>query len=69
MSEITIPAKFAGKCQACGFKFPAGTWIKFDPVRRTAMHRQCPEPSYDGTEQAAIFNQWIKAMEDNRERS
>lgn len=64
MSEITIPAKFPGQCKACGFKFPSGTWIKFDPAKRTAVHRECPEPSYDGTEQAAIFNQWVERAQE-----
>jgi hypothetical protein len=58
-----MPAKFPGKCKACGFKFPVGEWIKFDPASRTAVHRKCPEPSYDGTEQKNIFENWIKTVE------
>lgn len=62
--EITMFAKFAGKCSDCGFKFPEGTAIKFHTGRRTARHVKCPEVSYDGTEQANVFNMWIQRAEE-----
>lgn len=58
-----MKTKFPGKCSACGLKFPKDTKIKFDTDKRTAEHVECPEQSYDGTEQANIFNQWIERAE------
>jgi hypothetical protein len=60
MSTISMSAKFAGKCSACGFKFAQGTQILFDTEKRTAEHEKCPEQSYDGAEQASIFDLWIQ---------
>jgi hypothetical protein len=64
MPEITIPSKYPGKCVKCGLKFPMGTQIKYDTDKRTAEHVECPEVSYDGTEQASIFDMWVKRAQD-----
>ena len=61
--EITMVSKFPGKCTECGFKFPKDTFIRFNTFKRTAKHVKCPEVSYDGTEQANVFDMWIKAVE------
>lgn len=62
--EITMSAKFAGKCSECGFKFSEGTRIKFHTFKRTAKHAKCPEVSYDGSEQASIFGMWIERAQE-----
>lgn len=66
--EITTTAKFPGTCKACGFRFPAGEWIKFDLASKTAIHHKCPEISYDGTEQAALFETWVQRAQDADKR-
>jgi hypothetical protein len=58
--ERIISAQFPGKCTDCGFKFPIGTLIKFNTHKRTARHVKCPEPDYSGTEQANIFEMWVR---------
>jgi hypothetical protein len=63
-NQITMTAKFPGKCSACGFKFAAGAQIKFDIDNRTAEHVKCPEVSYDGAEQANIFDMWVKMAQE-----
>jgi uncharacterized Fe-S center protein len=62
--ERTISAKFAGKCTECGQRFPVGTLIKFNTYKRTAKHVKCPEISYDGSEQAAVFEMWVRRAEE-----
>jgi hypothetical protein len=64
VSTITMSAKFPGKCSACGFKFAAGTQILFDTEKRTAEHSNCPEQSYDGAEQASVFELWIQRAQE-----
>lgn len=63
-NEITMQAKFAGTCTECGFKFPKDTFIKFNTFKRTAKHVKCPEVSYDGSEQASVFEKWIQRAQE-----
>lgn len=62
--ELTITAKFAGKCVECGYRIEVGTWIKYDLVTKKARHKKCPEPDYSGTEQKNVFNTWIQRAEE-----
>lgn len=63
-NEITMQAKFAGKCTECGFRFAEGAFIRFHTFNRTAKHVKCPEVSYDGSEQASIFEMWIERAQE-----
>ena len=60
--EIEMEAKFPGKCIDCGYKFDAGTKIKFDTNARTAKHVECPQ--HDPNEQANIFDMWVKMAQE-----
>ncbi len=61
MSNGGMPAKYPGTCKKCGQRFPVGTQINWDPATKKAEHfEKCPELSYDGTEQANIFEMWVK---------
>lgn len=64
-NEITMQAKFAGKCTECGFNFPKDTFIKFHTGTRKAKHVKCPEVSYDGSEQAGIFETWVQRAQES----
>lgn len=59
-NEITMYAKFDGKCTDCGYKIDKGSAIKYNTANRTAKHVKCPKPDYSGTEQKNIFNMWIE---------
>lgn len=59
-----MAAKFPGKYSTYSFKFPVGTQIKFDKSKRIAEHVTCSEVSYDGAEQASIFNNWIRIAQE-----
>jgi hypothetical protein len=55
-----MPAKFAGTCRKCKQWFPVGTQITWDAAARKAEHfGECPDP-YDGTEQAKLFELWVR---------
>ncbi len=62
--EIIMSAKFPGKCTECGYRFEAGTLIKFNTFRKTAKHKVCPEPSYDGTEQVKVFEMCVQRAQE-----
>jgi hypothetical protein len=64
-NEITMAAKFAGKCSECGFRFPKDTFIKFHTFNRTAKHVKCPEPDYSGVEQRSIFETWVQRAQES----
>jgi hypothetical protein len=59
-SEITMYAKFDGKCTDCGYKIDKGAAIKYNTASRTAKHVKCPEPDYSGDKQRNIFEMWIE---------
>lgn len=63
-SEFLMSAKFTGKCCTCGYKIDVGAWIMYDPSAKRARHQICPEPSYDGTEQAKVFELWVQRAQE-----
>lgn len=63
-NEFEMESKYAGKCADCGFRFPVGTKIKFDTVKRVATHAKCPEVDYSGAEQKNIFDLWIERAQE-----
>ncbi len=65
--EYIMQAKYPGQCTECGYKFEAGTLIRYNTFRKTARHKVCPEPDYSGTEQRNIFELWVqRAQEVNK---
>ena len=65
--EILLFSKFAGKCAECGYKFEAGTLIRYNTFKKTAKHKVCPKPDYSGTEQRDIFEMWIQRAQEVNE--
>ncbi len=64
IDEILIFAKYAGTCTDCGYRIAVNASIWFNTHTRKARHKNCPEISYDGSEQRNTFDTWIKAFQD-----
>jgi len=62
-------AKFAGTCPRCGYRIEVGSGIFYDPVFKKAWHRECPQPSYNGSRQQQILDRWVDCLTAGKERA
>ncbi len=64
-----MESKYAGKCRACGVRFPAGTLIEYDrrgARGRKAQHLDCENPQNGAADAIEDYGDYGSAAWNNR---
>jgi hypothetical protein len=56
-------SQFPGICTDCGQRIDVNAPIWHNAYKKTARHKNCPQPSHTDAEQRNTFDTWIQAFQ------